>query len=46
MSKQQEKIFGMTSMLICTVVLFLTPWPTAKSVFTTHASPPLFHDAQ
>lgn len=44
MSKQQETIFGMTSMLICMVVLFLTPWPTADAVFSTHASPPIHHD--
>ena len=44
MSKQQETIFGMTSMLICMVVLFLTPWPTADAVFSTHASPTLNYE--
>ena len=44
MTKQQEKICGMTTILICTVVLFLTPWPTADAVFSTHASPPLNYE--
>ena len=44
MSKQQEKIFGFSTLLICMGVLFLTPWPTADAVFSTHASPPLNHE--
>ena len=44
MTKQQEKIFGMSTLLCCMAVLFLTPWPTADAVFSTHASPPLHHE--
>ena len=44
MTKRQEKIFGLSVLIVCSVVSLATPWPTADALFSTHASPPLNHE--
>ena len=39
MTKRIETIFGLSTLIVCSVVLVITPWPDANTLFTTHASP-------
>lgn len=39
-----EKIFGLSTLILCSSVLLMTPWPETDSLFTTHASPPLNYE--
>ncbi len=41
MTKRQEKIFGLSSLVVCLGVLFLTPTPSIDALFSTHASIPM-----
>ena len=41
-----EKIFGLGTLILCSSVLLMTPWPDADSLFTTHASPPLNYESR
>jgi hypothetical protein len=41
MTKRQEKIFGLSTLIMCCVTLFLTPNPSVDSLFSTHASIPM-----
>ena len=41
MTKRQEKIFGLSSLVMCLGVLFLTPTPSIDALFSTHASIPM-----
>lgn len=41
MTKRQEKIFGMSTLILCCVTLFFTPNPSVDSLFSTHASIPM-----
>jgi hypothetical protein len=36
-----EKIFGLSTLILCSSVLLMTPWPDTDSLFNTHASPSL-----
>lgn len=42
--KPIEKIFGFGTLILCSSVLLMTPWPDSDSLFTTHASPPLINE--
>mgnify|MGYP004220497869 CR=1 FL=1 len=41
MTKRQEKIFGLSTLILCCVTLLLTPNPSVDSLFSTHASIPM-----
>jgi len=44
MTKRIEMICGLSTLIVCSVVVLITPWPTTDSLFTTHASPPIHHE--
>ena len=39
MTKRLNRILGFSTLIFCTSVLVITPWPTADAIFSTHASP-------
>ena len=41
MTNRIETIFGLSTLIVCSVILVITPWPDAHSILNTHASPSL-----